>query len=103
MIPRKKAGQSEHDKHVRVCANQLKRKGFSVKADVSGFQKPFSIGKNKRIPDIEARKGNRCKLIEVETESSLYTDKKQQSTFRRSAAQRKGTTFQIEMPKRKRR
>lgn len=103
MTRRKKADQSEHDRCVREHANKLKRNGYSVRADILGFKKPDPIGKDKRIPDIEARKGSRCKLIEVETESSLYTDKKQQSTFRRSAAQRKGTTFQIEMPKRKRR
>jgi hypothetical protein len=103
MAQRKRSNQSEHDRCVREHANKLKKSGYSVKADIPGFKKPTPIGKDKRIPDIEATKGNRRKLIEVETKSSLHTDKQQQSTFRRSAAQRKGTTFQIEMPKKKRR
>lgn len=103
MNRRKKPTQSEHDKCVRDYANKLKRKGHSVKADIPGFKKPDPIGKDKRVPDIKSTKGNRHKLIEVETKHSLNTDRKQQSTFRRSAAKMKGTTFHIVTPKKKKR
>jgi len=89
--------QNTHDNKVKSLAKELQKKGYTVNADLPGYNKPAPIGKDKRIPDIEAQKRGRIKLIEVETKQSLVTDRKQQATFRRSAAQRPNTTFKIEM------
>ncbi len=94
MAKRTKQKQSIHDVKVKNLANQLKRKGYNVKADLTGFEKPSPIGKNNRIPDIEATKRGVRKIVEVETPESLEKDKDQLSTFQKSAAQRKRTTFE---------
>jgi len=88
--------QNAHDNKVKALAKELQKKGYAVNADIPGYNRPAPIGKDKRIPDIEAQKGGRIKLIEVETKESIITDRKQQETFRRSAAQRPNTTFKIE-------
>lgn len=93
---RNPSSQNAHNNKVKALAKELKKDGYIVKADIPGYKKPAPIGKDKRIPDIEAQKRGRVKLIEVETKASLSTDRKQQSTFRRSAAQRPNTTFKIE-------
>lgn len=36
-MARKKQSQSKHDSLVRKDANDLKKKGFDVKADIPGF------------------------------------------------------------------
>lgn len=89
--------ESKHDQKVRARANQLRREGWNVAADVPGFKTPDSIGQNNRIPDIQADKAGHRKLIEVETPQSLNSDADQQATFRRSAGQKRNTTFDIEM------
>ena len=88
--------QTKHDKKVKEIANKLKKQGWKVKADVKDFDKPDPIGKEKRIPDIVAEKGKKKKIIEVETEATIEKDKKQQETFRKSAAQQPETSFEIE-------
>lgn len=88
---------SKHDKKVEQIAKRLERKGYTVQADISGYETPDSVGKNNYIPDIVAKKTSSTKIIEVETQSSLNTDKDQQEAFRRSAAQSRGTSFDIEM------
>ena len=88
--------QSKHDLKVKEKANSLKRQGWKVKADVEGYERPDPIGKYKRIPDIQAEKVGARKIIEVETKDTMQKDKKQHETFRRSAAQRKRTSFEIE-------
>lgn len=88
--------QSKHDMEVKEKANSLKRQGWKVKADVGGYDRPDPIGKYKRIPDIQAEKAGARKIIEVETKNTMQRDKKQQETFRRSAAHRKRTSFEIE-------
>jgi len=88
---------SKHDKKIEQIAKQLERKGYTVQADISRYETPDSIGKNNYIPDIVAKKTSSTKIIEVETQSSLKTDKDQQEAFRRSAAQSRGTSFDIEM------
>lgn len=88
---------SKHDKKVEQIAKQLERKGYTVQADIAGYETPDGIGKNNYIPDIVAKKTSSTKIIEVETQSSLKTDKDQQEAFRRSAAQSRGASFDIEM------
>lgn len=92
---RSKKAQSEHNRKVRRIANRLKHAGWVVKADIEGFEQPTPIGRHKKIPDIEARKKGATRLLEVETENTVVKDKAQQSTFRRSAAQRDRTTFEV--------
>ena len=92
-----KGGQRAHDQRVKQIARRLKGENWKVKVDIPGQVKPRPIGKNQRVPDIEASKGGRRKIIEVETPDSLKKDKAQQSTFRKHAAQKSNTTFDIEV------
>ncbi len=95
MPNRKPSNPSTHDKLVRQESDKLKQAGWKVQADIAGFDKPDPVGKDNRIPDIQATKGGRVQLLEVETPKTLIQDKKQQETFRRSAAQKKNTTFKV--------
>ena len=95
MPNRKPSNLSTHDKLVKQEADKLKQAGWRVQADISGFNKPDAIGKDNRIPDIQAAKGGRVQLLEIETPKTFIQDKKQQETFRRSAAQKKNTTFKV--------
>ncbi|MBA7579356.1 hypothetical protein ES708_21226 [subsurface metagenome] len=88
---------NKHDKKVEQIAKRLEREGYTVKTDISGYETPDGVGKNNYIPDIVAKKTSSTKIIEVETQSSLKTDKDQQEAFKRSAAQSRGTSFGIEM------
>ena len=88
--------QSKHDSKVRNVARTLKREGWTVQADIPGFDTPDPIGKNNLIPDITAQKRGSRKIIEVETPETMEKDKKQHETFRRSAGQQKRTKFDIE-------
>ena len=99
MAKRTSSGQSKHDAKVRQTARQLQGQGWKVEADVRGFPSPAAIGKGKRVPDVVASKGGRHKIIEVETPDTLKTDKEQHAAFRRSAAQRRNTSFNIEVAK----
>lgn len=92
-MARSKKSQSQHDAEVRKTANQLKNQGYRVKADVSGFPKPDTIGGFR--PDVVAEKGNERKIVEVETAESVNTarDQKQQQAFRQAADRSKNTTF----------
>ncbi|MBA7672734.1 hypothetical protein ES703_80921 [subsurface metagenome] len=92
--PRK---QGDHDTEVKKVAERLRRQGWNVKADLPGYGKPSPIGKDKRIPDVEATKHGHRKLIEVETPESLEKDREQQLTFRRHAGQKPNTTFDIDV------
>jgi len=87
--------QSAHDRKVGQEARRLERGGWNVLADLPNYQKPKPIGQSGFTPDIEATKKGHRKLIEVETPGSLGADKDQQSAFRKSAAQRSNTTFDI--------
>lgn len=90
-------GQSIHDSRVRQISRKLTKENWRVKADISGYDKPSPIGKDKKRPDIEATKKGHRRLIEVETPESLEKDREQQSTFRRHAGQKPNTTFDIEV------
>lgn len=90
--------KSKHDRKVRQIADRLDRKGWRVRADVTGYPTPDSRGqRSPRIPDVVARKKGATKIIEVETKSTRGRDARQHSVFRRSAAQQSRTTFQIVM------
>jgi len=89
--------QSKHDQKVLKEVKTLQKKGFSVKADIKGFDKPKSI--NGRIPDIQGRKGKIEKIIEVETPKTLKTDSQQQKTFEKYADRGKNRSFDIKIAK----
>jgi len=96
--------QSTHDRKVREIARQLKKQGSDVRAaGVRGYEQPHPIGKEKRIPDIEAKKGRSRRIIEVETPKSLITDKEQLKTFARHAGHKKGTKFDVVVTKSRKR
>ncbi len=84
---------TEHDKAVRKKANELKKEGWKVKADIPGFEKPSPVGRNELIPDIEATKAGAKRLYEIETPESMIPDKKQREVFRRHAKNKPRTTF----------
>ena len=97
MAKRSAAKETKHDTKVSQIAKQLGKQGYDVKADLSGYPRPTPIGKDKKRPDIEAKKGAKRRIIEVETPETIERDKKQLSTFRRSAAQKSNTSFKIEV------
>lgn len=70
MITMKKVGaeQSKHDLHIYRWASFLDCKGWFVKADICGWNKPPVI--NGYRPDILAKKESKKKLIEVETKNT---------------------------------
>lgn len=79
-------------------AKKLKREGWSVKADLQGYEKPSPIGKYRRIPDIEATKPGSRRIIEVEGETE---DPRQIRSFRQSAKMRPRTRFALKRIKKK--
>ena len=98
----KRAGKEKdtHDRKVKEIARDLKKQGYSVKADVGRYTRPSSIGKYKRRPDIEAvAKSGQRRIIEVETPKSLRTDREQIKTFIRHATHKKRTSFDIVVTK----
>ena len=92
-MARSKRSQSKHDAEVRKTATRLKRQGYSVKADVSGFPQPETIGGVR--PDVLATKGKQKQIVEVETPESVDSarDQKQQQTFQRAADRSTNTSF----------
>ncbi|MCI0441429.1 MAG: hypothetical protein L0177_20190 [Chloroflexi bacterium] len=58
-----------HDRKVLQIARELEKKGYKVKSSVGRRPAPTKI--NSKAPDIEAKKGGRIRLIEVETPDSL--------------------------------
>ena len=81
-----------HDRKVQQLANNLKKQGFKVKADFDGFETPDGIGKGHHVPDIFATKGQRTKIVEVDTPGTENPD--QLTAFKRSAAHRKNADFE---------
>ena len=94
-MSRQKRNQSTHDNRVRALANRLEDQGWKVQADLPNFDQPDPIGKDERIPDILATRGNQTKIVEVETPSTVNSHQDQHSTFRRSAAHRENGEFEL--------
>ena len=100
MADRTSREKSTHDRKVREIARRLKTEGYIVRADgVRGYARPRPIGRQMKRPDIEATRSGVRKIIEVETPSSLRSDKEQLKTFTRHAAQKKGTRFAVVVTK----
>lgn len=88
---------TRHDNAVRRRINSLKRQGYkNVEAALPGFEPPKPIGKDERVPDIVASKSGSRKIVEFEPEGKVEQHKEQHATFRRHAAQKPRTTFEIE-------
>ena len=94
-MSRRQRKQSTHDNRVRALANRLKDQGWKVQADLPNFDQPDPIGKDERIPDLLATRGNQTKIVEVETPTTVNSHQDQHSTFRRSAAQRENAEFEL--------
>lgn len=87
---------TRHDNAVRSLIRGLKRQGFrNIKASIPGYDTPEPIGKDGRIPDIVATKRGIRKIIEVEPKGQVEKHKEQHSVFRKHAAQKKRTIFEI--------
>ena len=101
MARRAKKGQEAHDAKVAETAKRLSRQGYSVKADLPGseYQRPKAI--NGRVPDIVARKGGKTVIREVETPSTVRSDKSQQEVFRKHAEKKSNTEFRVLVAKKK--
>lgn len=100
MAKRTKPEQSTHDRKVRQLARELRTRGYEVKADgIRGYKRPEPIGRVRKRPDIEAKRGSSRLIIEVETPKSLIADKEQLKTFTRHAAHKKGTKFDVVVTK----
>jgi hypothetical protein len=91
LLVSRRENQAAHDRCVESLAKRLSLDGWMVEAHVPGWAKPAYIGEY--IPDIRARKNDSTRIIEVETEDTLYSDADQQDTFRRYAAGTPGVVF----------
>lgn len=92
-MARNKRSQSKHDTEVRKIAKQLKRQGYTVEADISGFDQPSTIGGFR--PDVVGKKGKKRIIVEVETPDSVDSarDLKQQKAFAQAAKRSSNTKF----------
>ncbi|HEX9262017.1 MAG TPA: hypothetical protein VF893_05765 [Candidatus Bathyarchaeia archaeon] len=80
MVKKKGEEENSHDECVKAIADELRRDEWSVKANISGVEKPSKIGAFK--PDIEATKGCLRRICEVITESDFKGDKKRFMEFK---------------------
>jgi len=92
---RLKADRELHDKKVQEIAERLQEQGWKVRATLPGHALPRPIGRYKRVLDIEATKAETTKLIEVETLNTLKVSRKRLESFKKSAARRENTTFEV--------
>ncbi len=92
-MTRSKRGQSKHNSQVRKDVEKLVDQGFKVKADITGYQQPGTIGGYR--PDYVATKGQKRIIGEVETGDSVDSarDQKQQKAFQQAAKRSKNTSF----------
>jgi len=90
-MKRIKKQQSKHDTRVRRIAGGYKSQGWKVDADIPGHSKPKPIFN--RRPDIRARKGQKERIVEVETKASISSDTSQRNAFKRFASMNKKRKF----------
>ena len=81
-MTRSKRSQSKHNTIVKKLAKQYKQKGYKVKADIEGWEKPDTIRGVR--PDIIAEKSGHKTVVEVETKDSVDSkrDLQQQKAFK---------------------
>jgi len=90
-MKRQKNKQSAHDSRVKRVAGGYKGKGWKVKADIPGYSRPRPI--HGRRPDVVATKGQKTRIVEVETKSSMRKDVPQRNAFRKFANSSKKRKF----------
>ena len=93
-MARSRSSQTKHDAEVRRIAKDLQRKGYNVKADVSGFKKPDTVRGYR--PDVVAKKGRERKIVEVETPDSVGSarGRAKEEAFRKAAKNSDKTKFE---------
>ena len=81
-MARSKRSQSKHNTTVKKLAKQYKQKGYNVKADIEGWEKPDTIRGVR--PDIIAQKSGHKTVVEVETKDSVDSKRnlQQQKAFK---------------------
>lgn len=99
MARRPKEGQEVHDRKVAEVASQLRSRGYRVRADLPGHQRPPTI--RGHIPDILAEKRSRRLIREIETRGTMEKDKAQHKAFK-GYAERKRANFRVLMAKKRR-
>lgn len=92
-MARSKRSQSKHNSQVRKEVEKLENQGYEVKADISGYQHPNTIGGYR--PDYVAKKGIKRIIGEVETPDSVDStrDQNQQNAFKQAAKRSENTSF----------
>ena len=93
MFKRSARNQTCHDISVLRRASGLQANGWKVKADISGFPKPSTL--NGSRPDIDATKGKRRRIIEVETQDTKRKNRQQHKNLRNYANSHKNTRFMM--------
>ena len=96
---RQNRNQSARDHRVCPLTNKLRNGGGKIQADLRNLDQSDPIGNEGRIPDILAIRGNRLKIIEVETPSTVDAHQEHHSTFRCSAAQRENGELELVVTK----
>lgn len=98
-MARHKSSQIKHDIEVRRTANSMRKRGFSVEADIPGYERPGTIRGYR--PDVVARKGWQRLIVEVETTDSVDSarDVKQQQAFKAAAKAAKHTSYRRRIAK----
>lgn len=89
MASRSSERESAHDTGVAREAEELKRAGWTVTADVPGWDDPEPI--DGHVPDIVARKRSTLRIIEVETDTGDGRDR--HAALREVAERRRETVF----------
>ncbi|MCF8039989.1 MAG: hypothetical protein K9K64_11340 [Desulfohalobiaceae bacterium] len=92
-MQREHEAQAKHDEMVGSIARDFVKKGFRVKADIEGYERPGMIRGYR--PDVIAFKDGQRKIVEVETADTSKTSRavKQQEAFRAEADNSETTTF----------
>ena len=93
MSKRSKRNQTCHNKSVAKRAAGLIANGWKVKADILDYEQPKIL--NGSRPDIDATKGKKRRVIEVETLDSRFKDRQQHRNLRQYANTKKNTKFMV--------
>lgn len=93
MSKRLQRNQTCHNSSVAKRAAGLIANGWKVKADILGYKKPKTL--NGSRPDIDATKGKKRRIIEVETSDSRFKDRQQHRNLRQYVKTKKNTKFMV--------
>ena len=97
MAKRSETTQSRHDEMVKRIAAGYLGQGWNVNADIRGYPQPKTL--YGRRPDVIAQKGNKTKVIEVETPKTYDSDKSQRAAFRKWTSQNDSRNFRTKIAK----